>query len=128
MIGQPYISTPCPSCGGTTLFVGSGGHLTCSRIGCRQPGVERAIRELKRQSQLWQPIETAPRDGTVIEVYGEGFHRRCWGRAYYFRGVPGDGEGWITSSFFTSPEDDLRASFAPTFWRPLTEPSKGAHA
>lgn len=37
------IETPCPSCGHRTLFIGSGGHLTCSLIGCREPGTERAI-------------------------------------------------------------------------------------
>ena len=39
------IVTPCPSCGRTTLFIGNGGHLTCSLLGCKQPSVERAIRE-----------------------------------------------------------------------------------
>jgi len=37
------IRTRCPSCGSQTLFIGTGGHLTCSLIGCKEPVVERAI-------------------------------------------------------------------------------------
>jgi hypothetical protein len=44
---EPRINTPCPACGSRTLFIGEGGHLTCSLIGCKQPGVERAIAELR---------------------------------------------------------------------------------
>lgn len=43
MDDQLRIVTPCPSCGRSGLFVGRGGHLTCSRLGCNEPGVERAI-------------------------------------------------------------------------------------
>lgn len=27
----------CPACGGTTLFIGTGGHITCSLISCPRP-------------------------------------------------------------------------------------------
>lgn len=27
----------CPACGGSSLFLGSGGHVTCSRIHCSNP-------------------------------------------------------------------------------------------
>ena len=37
------IRTRCPSCGCTTLFVSPGGHITCSLIGCRHPGLDDAI-------------------------------------------------------------------------------------
>lgn len=40
------ITTPCPSCGNRTLFIGSGGHLVCSWLKCKEPGVERAIAAL----------------------------------------------------------------------------------
>lgn len=32
------IATPCPACGRSSLFVGKGGWLTCSRTACRAPG------------------------------------------------------------------------------------------
>jgi len=42
------IKTRCPLCHGT-IFVGKGGHLTCSTIGCKEPGIERQIADLKRR-------------------------------------------------------------------------------
>lgn len=48
---QPRIETPCPSCGSRNLFIGEGGHLTCSLIGCQEPGVERAIAALRATPQ-----------------------------------------------------------------------------
>ena len=41
------ISTPCPACGAHSLFVGSGGHLTCSVIGCPAPSTADVIDGLK---------------------------------------------------------------------------------
>jgi hypothetical protein len=47
------IVTPCPACGAKSLFIGSGGHLTCARVpsdhggGCDDPSVEDAINHLK---------------------------------------------------------------------------------
>lgn len=41
------IADRCPSCGGQTLCVGAGGWLTCSRLGCPEPGVTRAMHALR---------------------------------------------------------------------------------
>jgi len=49
------ITTPCPACGAQSLFIGDGGHLTCSVVGsdhgayrgCPEPGVESEINNLK---------------------------------------------------------------------------------
>lgn len=41
------IVTPCPSCGQRSLFIGTGGHLTCGNFVCREPGVERAVAALR---------------------------------------------------------------------------------
>lgn len=49
MNDQPRIVTRCPSCGHQTLFIGSGGHLTCSWLECRDPGVESAIEALRAE-------------------------------------------------------------------------------
>lgn len=40
---QPKINDRCPSCGARSLFIGGGGWLTCSVIGCKEPGVSKAI-------------------------------------------------------------------------------------
>lgn len=37
----------CPSCHSQTLFVGKGGYLTCGCIGCSEPGIGRAMLELR---------------------------------------------------------------------------------
>lgn len=42
------INTRCPVCGHQTLFIGSGGHLTCSWLKCPNPGVESAIDAIKK--------------------------------------------------------------------------------
>ena len=34
------IKTPCPACGNSTLFVGSGGHITCSWLKCPEPSLQ----------------------------------------------------------------------------------------
>jgi len=34
------ISTPCPSCGLKSLFIGTGGGLTCASLRCKSPSVE----------------------------------------------------------------------------------------
>jgi hypothetical protein len=44
---EERITTRCPSCGGRTLFIGSGGHLTCSFIDCPEPFVRAAIEALQ---------------------------------------------------------------------------------
>lgn len=45
------IKTRCPSCGSRTLFIGSGGGLTCSFLGCKQPVVDQAISDLLAKAQ-----------------------------------------------------------------------------
>lgn len=47
MRGTEPIVDRCPSCGAASLFIGKGGYLTCSVIRCREPGVGRAIEELR---------------------------------------------------------------------------------
>ena len=71
----------------------------------------------------WQPIATAPKEHKrVLMLYGCEFGRHILGRGYWFKGVPGDDEGWVTSGFYTSPEDDMRGTFTPTHWMPLPRP------
>lgn len=36
------IATPCPTCGLKSLFVASGGHLTCANLSCKEPSPESA--------------------------------------------------------------------------------------
>lgn len=42
---EEKITTRCPACGNQTLFIGSGGHITCSWIKCTEPGLEHFLKE-----------------------------------------------------------------------------------
>lgn len=43
------IADRCPSCGHTTLFIGSRGFLTCSWLPCSEPGVGRSIKRIQER-------------------------------------------------------------------------------
>jgi hypothetical protein len=48
------ITMKCPSCGWRTLFIGSGGYITCGNVvDCKEPDTEKAI-ENKLQKARWQ--------------------------------------------------------------------------
>lgn len=51
------ITTRCPSCGHSTLFVGDGGHLTCSWLECKHPSVAVAIEHLQAKGTLYDVLE-----------------------------------------------------------------------
>ncbi|MEU1088983.1 DUF6085 family protein [Streptomyces sp. NPDC005892] len=36
---MPDVQGCCPACGGSSLFLGEGGHVTCSRLDCPNPCV-----------------------------------------------------------------------------------------
>lgn len=56
---HPKISDRCPSCGSKSLFIGSGGWLTCSILGCKQPSVSAAIDDLVAERDAAEPREEA---------------------------------------------------------------------
>lgn len=88
----------------------------------RQALTDRAELERLKAQTTWRPVETAPKDGRVLLLYGVQLKRRIFGSGYWFQGVPGDGEGWIAQAFHTQPSDDMRGSFTPTHWMPLPSP------
>ena len=67
----------------------------------------------------WQPIETAPKDGTVFLGYKLGQFRECYK-------VPRDDcDMWCFGG--TSGADDLFPNIKPTHWMPLPKaPANGA--
>lgn len=75
----------------------------------------------ERNRCRWLSIETAPKDGTVIDLWG--VHRlqlilpgwrvpnAMWGRVYDFNG--GSTDGWVHGEI---------DAFTPTHWMPLPKP------
>lgn len=79
------------------------------------------IKKLKAENE-WQPISTAPKDGTVFLGYKRGQFRECYK-------VPRDDcDMWCFGG--TSGADDLFPNIKPTHWMPLPKPpaiAKGEH-
>lgn len=65
----------------------------------------------------WQPIETAPKDGTRILVFSHAWGCDIFGMAYWFQGETCD---WIAHSLWAEP-DKFKGSFLPTHWLPLPQ-------
>ena len=75
--------------------------------------LETELAALKADSE-WQPIETAPKDGTVFLGYKLGQFRECYK-------VPRDDcDMWWFGG--TSGADDLFPNIKPTHWMPLPKP------
>ncbi len=70
---EERISTRCPSCDHTTLFIGAGGHLTCSVIGCKEPSVERAVEDLRAvlEDALCTLVAIAAQPATAGRLWAE---------------------------------------------------------
>lgn len=89
----------------------------------KQGEAQEALDRLMMQCQGWQPIETAPRDGTTVSLYAKDNHGE---------------QHWIPKSQYTTMTDfigneykgwtNLRRDFLekkPTHWMPLPTPPKG---
>lgn len=64
--------------------------------------IVRALREARAMGPEWQPIETAPKDGTQILMVIAGYEPLC-GR-------------WRRGTWTSDPD---KAYFSPTHWQPL---------
>ena len=71
------------------------------------------IKKLKAENE-WQPIETAPKDGTVFLGYKLGQFREC------YKVQRDDCDMWCFGG--TSGADDLFPNIKPTHWMPLPKP------
>ena len=85
---------------------------------------EPLIWALEALPDAWQPIETAPRDGSTLMLYDpavRSFRLGSWREDDF---MPDEGEMWLDNS-----HDDFSCGFAscplcPTHWMPLPEPPK----
>jgi len=66
---------------------------------------------------MWQPIETAPKDGTCILIFdGKEVHEANWGRSW-LESV----DNWA-APFSDQDEQGGRYEFTPTHWMPMPGP------
>jgi hypothetical protein len=75
------IVDPCPSCGQKSLFIGSGGYLTCASLApgvCKMPGVGRAVEVLQER------VRTAEAAAARADRLADAV------RAYHFAADPED--------------------------------------
>lgn len=85
------------------------------------PTAVECIKKLKGEN-AWQPISTAPKDGTVFLGYKRGQFREC------YKVTRDDCDMWCFGG--TSGADDLFPNIKPTHWMPLPKPpaiAKGEH-
>jgi len=93
--------------------VGKGQYIPISRQFLR-----RILTALRTPSQGWQPIETAPKDGSEIDLWANGRRRaNCrWGVFRWHNGKPQDEPCW--GPYMMGEEGPLQ----PTHWQPLPTP------
>ena len=68
-VERERIVTRCPACGHQTLFIGSGGHLTCGWIPCRAPSVGDVVDDLKARAataDLWPKLSAFVDSGLSV--------------------------------------------------------------
>jgi hypothetical protein len=81
---------------------------------------EAELAALKARMQ-WQPIETAPRDGSsvIIGCAGKGSGEGVYATEPGWKGWPEPGWYWV------GEDADLARPIEPTHWMPLPPPPKG---
>ena len=80
------------------------------------------IRLPEKQSSGWQPIETAPKDGTRLIVFAHQYGTDYFGYCYFEKFSDGS-SGWLGGSFDTLPHGSWTADLRPTHWlMPLPAP------
>lgn len=70
---QPRIEDRCPTCGLGSLFIGTGGHLTCASLRCENPGVSSAIEAIRStlEDALCTLIAIAAQPATAGRLWAE---------------------------------------------------------
>jgi hypothetical protein len=70
----------------------------------------------------WQPIETAPRDSTVVLVYraDAGVFTAWFTNPGFALGLPDD--EWTEDEWWSTDGTDLQGDLMPTHWMPLPAP------
>ena len=92
---QPMIVTPCPSCGRRHLFIGSGGHLTCSLIDCKEPSAEDAVDTLRTRLQEVEAERDEAKAHSAAEAIRQALADGAYDSARAANGLLHDWLAWI---------------------------------
>ena len=92
---QQAIETPCPSCGSRSLFIATGGHLTCGYIPCKEPGLARHVKALKaareaaeaQATRLTEKLEDISA-AAAMQASWDALTAALWGPAPRHRATP----------------------------------------
>lgn len=57
---HPTVQGRCPACGGESLFLGSGGYVTCARMECPDPEAATRILEQRIDYSKIRVVEVGP--------------------------------------------------------------------
>jgi len=140
-----YELKPCPFCGSEPRFWEGeycGISVVCSNDECAADtrtsfSRDEAIKRWNRRAFGWQPIETAPKDGSYILAWGPDFgcsivrwfDERKSGPVYGADSInaPSMQSGWIGDneevfSTIEFPDGSVIKGAQPTHWMPLPEP------
>lgn len=81
----------------------------------------------------WQPIETAPKDGTKIVIWSKLYASFCPIAAWCTSTGEADANGWEYDPWYSPPcaetdgflgtEEDIEGGAMPTHWMPLSNPN-----
>lgn len=66
-VGYPRVRGRCPSCGSESLFLGANGYVTCSVIGCKDPGAPTDVLAIGKVAAAL-PAAPEPSKDDVIEA------------------------------------------------------------
>lgn len=66
-VGLPLVKGCCPACGTAGLFLGDGGYVTCSLIGCPEPDAASTLLERRMADEAQQQPDTAVHVGGNAE-------------------------------------------------------------
>ncbi len=123
---------PCPFCGSSCVNDTSppendGDHSfywvcpDCVAVGPAEPSLQEATESWNTRASQWQPIETAPKDGSLCFI-GRYDNDGAWNSitaTYKKDGMFIDTRSW--HSFYTEVNNLKR----PTHWMPLPKPPSG---